>query len=43
MVSLVFFPTVFGFHKVWRTFIILGCLCHFILKATFVAHRPAVV
>ncbi len=37
-----FFPGTFGFHEVWHIFVILGCLCHFILIAAFVA-MPASV
>jgi hemolysin III len=33
-----FFPGVFGFHEVWHIFVILGCLCHFILVAQFIAY-----
>ncbi|MBN1887872.1 MAG: hemolysin III family protein [Thermoflexales bacterium] len=32
-----FFPKVFGFHEVWHIFVILGCACHFIVIAAFVA------
>jgi hemolysin III len=32
-----FYPGVFGFHEVWHIFVILGCLCHFIVIAAFVA------
>jgi len=32
-----FFPEVFGFHEVWHIFVILGCLCHFVVIAVFVA------
>jgi hemolysin III len=32
-----FYPGVFGFHEVWHVFVILGCLSHFILVATYVA------
>jgi hemolysin III len=32
-----FVPGVFGFHEVWHIFVILGCLCHFIMVAGFVA------
>lgn len=32
-----FYPGVFGFHEVWHIFVILGCLCHFILVAAYVA------
>lgn len=31
------YPGVFGFHEVWHIFVILGCLCHYILIAVFVA------
>lgn len=36
-----FRPGVFGFHEAWHIFVILGCLCHFILVAAYVA-PPAV-
>lgn len=36
-----FFPGVFGFHELWHIFVILGCVCHFILIAAFVAPYPA--
>jgi len=32
-----FYPKVFGFHEVWHIFVILGCACHFIVIATFIA------
>ncbi len=32
-----FYPGVFGFHEVWHIFVILGCLSHFIVIATYVA------
>jgi hemolysin III len=32
-----FKPGVFGFHESWHIFVILGCLCHFILIALYVA------
>ena len=32
-----FFPGVFGFHEVWHILVIVGCLCHFILMAVYVA------
>lgn len=32
-----FKPGVFGFHESWHIFVILGCLCHFILIAIYVA------
>jgi len=35
-----FFPGVFGFHEVWHIFVIVGCLCHFILIAIYVAPVP---
>ena len=37
-----FFPGVFGFHEVWHIFVILGCLCHFIIMAAFIAPHPIV-
>jgi hemolysin III len=36
-----FFPGVFGFHEVWHIFVILGCLCHFIIMAGFIAPGAA--
>ena len=35
-----FFPGVFGFHEVWHIFVILGCLCHFIIMVAFIAPHP---
>jgi hemolysin III len=35
-----FYPDVFGFHEVWHIFVILGCLCHFIIMAAFIAPHP---
>ena len=35
-----FFPGVFGFHEVWHIFVILGCLCHFIIMAAFIGPHP---
>jgi hemolysin III len=32
-----FFPGIFGFHETWHIFVILGCICHFILILVFVA------
>jgi hemolysin III len=32
-----FIPGVFGFHEVWHVFVILGCACHYVLIAAFVA------
>jgi hemolysin III len=32
-----FVPGVFGFHEVWHIFVILGCLCHFIMVARYIA------
>jgi hemolysin III len=32
-----FIPGVFGFHEVWHIFVILGCLCHFIVIAVYIA------
>jgi hemolysin III len=37
-----FFPGVFGFHEVWHIFVIVGCLCHFMLMAFYVAPAPPV-
>lgn len=31
------YPGVFGFHELWHVFVILGCACHFIVIAAFVA------
>jgi hemolysin III len=33
-------PGVFGFHEVWHVFVILGCLCHFVVVAAYVAPHP---
>jgi hemolysin III len=35
--TLDFVPGVFGFHESWHIFVILGCLCHFILILFYVA------
>ncbi len=35
-----FVPGVFGFHEVWHIFVILGCLCHYIMIAVYVAPAP---
>ncbi|MCL4396262.1 MAG: hemolysin III family protein [Chloroflexi bacterium] len=32
-----FVPGVFGFHEVWHIFVIVGCLCHFILMLVYIA------
>lgn len=32
-----FYPRAFGFHGLWHVLVILGCLCHFIVIAAFVA------
>jgi hemolysin III len=32
-----FYPGVFGFHEIWHIFVILGCLCHFVVVAAYVA------
>ena len=34
------YPNVFGFHEIWHIFVILGCLCHFIVIAAYVAPMP---
>ena len=34
-------PGIFGFHEVWHVFVILGCLCHFIIMAAFIAPNGA--
>lgn len=31
------YPGVFGFHELWHIFVILGCLCHFIVIAAYIA------
>ena len=33
----VLYPGVFGFHELWHIFVILGCLCHFVVVAAYVA------
>lgn len=33
------YPGRFGFHEVWHIFVILGCLCHYVLVVAFVASR----
>lgn len=38
-----FYPGVFGFHEFWHIFVILGCLCHFIVIAVFVAPQAAAI
>lgn len=35
------YPNVFGFHELWHIFVILGCLCHFIVIAAYVAASGA--
>lgn len=37
------YPGIFGFHELWHVFVILGCLCHFIAIAVFVAPPAAFV
>lgn len=32
-----FFPGKFGFHETWHIFVILGCLCHYILMLVYIA------
>jgi hemolysin III len=32
-----FFPGIFGFHEAWHIFVILGCLCHYILILVYIA------
>jgi hemolysin III len=32
-----FYPKVLGFHEVWHIFVIIGCACHFIVIAYFIA------
>ena len=36
-----FVPGVFGFHEVWHIFVIVGCLCHFVLMLLYVAPIPS--
>ncbi len=38
-----FVPGVFGFHEVWHIFVILGCLCHFIMVAGYIAPLVSVI
>ncbi len=38
-----FIPGVFGFHEVWHIFVILGCLCHFVMVAGYAAPLVASV
>lgn len=38
-----FVPHVFGFHEVWHIFVILGCLCHYVVMAAYVARLPRVI
>jgi hemolysin III len=38
-----FVPGVFGFHEVWHIFVILGCACHYVVMAAFVAPLPRVI
>jgi hemolysin III len=38
-----FVPHVFGFHEVWHIFVILGCLCHYVVIAAYVARLPRVI
>lgn len=35
------YPGVFGFHELWHVFVILGCLCHFVVIAAYVALNGA--
>lgn len=35
------YPGRFGFHEVWHLFVILGCACHYVIMAAFVA-PPAI-
>ncbi|MBN1147114.1 MAG: hemolysin III family protein [Anaerolineales bacterium] len=35
--ALDFFPGKFGSHEVWHIFVILGCLCHFIVILLYIA------
>lgn len=36
-------PGIFGFHEVWHIFVILGCLCHYILIVVYVAPFPRII
>lgn len=36
-------PGVFGFHEMWHIFVILGCICHYILIAVYVAPFPRII
>jgi len=36
-----FVPGVFGFHEVWHIFVIVGCLCHFVLMLVYIAPIPS--
>jgi hemolysin III len=36
-------PGVFGFHEVWHIFVVLGCLCHYIVVLVYVASVPRIV
>jgi hemolysin III len=36
-------PGIFGFHEVWHIFVILGCVCHYILIAVYVAPFPRII
>lgn len=36
------YPGIFGFHEVWHIFVILGCACHFIVMALYVAPQMIV-
>lgn len=36
-----FYPGFFGFHEIWHIFVILGCACHFVVIAVYVA--PAMI
>jgi len=38
-----FVPGVFGFHEAWHVFVILGCLCHFIVIMAYIAPIPRVI
>ena len=38
-----FVPGVFGFHETWHIFVILGCLCHFVVILAYIAPLPRVI
>ncbi len=38
-----FKPGVFGFHEVWHIFVLVGCFCHFIMVAFYIAPMPRIL